>query len=300
MPGQVRHLPQSGDQSTTLSEYRKTLRYSVAGYTPSELFAASGASGSIGDYTLERLAELTVLTIAPPDIFGAVLESITTEPVEGFVDDAWHVELEYRQVPEGSPPGAGGVEPTENDSNYTFEAGGERVNLQRSKGTTPYVKAGAPAAPDFNSGILFDRAENRFRGADAMVPTFGFAETHYQPAVFGTQGDINTIYSLVGHTNDTPFRGFEAGEVLFLGATGSKRGSGLWEISYRFECSPNFDDLSVGEITGIVKAGWDFLWVLWKEASGEGASFVAPTPEAVYIEQLYDAGSFASLGIGTV
>jgi hypothetical protein len=53
--------------------------------------------------------------------------------------------------------------------------------------------------------------------------------------------------------NDSGFKGFAAGECLFLGAAGTKRGSGDWEIGYRFASSPNVTGLTVGDITGINK-----------------------------------------------
>lgn len=37
------------------------------------------------------------------------------------------------------------------------------------------------------------------------------------------------------------WRAFAAGEVLFLGASGSKRGEEEWEITYRFAASPNVE-----------------------------------------------------------
>ena len=59
-----------------------------------------------------------------------------------------------------------------------------------------------------------------------------------------------------------------ARECLFLGAAGSKRGaddpSSLklrragWEITYRFAASPNRTGITVGEITGIAKKGWEY------------------------------------------
>jgi hypothetical protein len=51
-----------------------------------------------------------------------------------------------------------------------------------------------------------------------------------------------------------------SGECPFIGAAGTKRGSGGWEIAYRFADRPNVTGLGVGDITGIAKKDLH-LWV---------------------------------------
>ena len=70
-----------------------------------------------------------------------------------------------------------------------------------------------------------------------------------------------TLFALTGRVNNSAFKGFAAGECLFLGAAGTKRGSGDWEIGYRFASSTNVTGLIVGDITGINKKGWEYLSV---------------------------------------
>jgi hypothetical protein len=106
-----------------------------------------------------------------------------------------------------------------------------------------------------------------------------------------------TLFNLTGRTNNAVFKGFAAGEVLFLGASGSKRGSNLWEITFRFAASPNVTGLTVGSITGIAKSGWDYLWVRYADA--EDQNVLVKQPIAVYVERMYESGNFAGLLIGT-
>jgi hypothetical protein len=55
--------------------------------------------------------------------------------------------------------------------------------------------------------------------------------------------------------------------VLFLGASGSQRGTEDWEITFSFAASPNATGLTVGDITGIEpKKGWEYLWVRYADA----------------------------------
>ena len=106
-----------------------------------------------------------------------------------------------------------------------------------------------------------------------------------------------TLFGLTGRVNNAGFKGFAAGEVLFLGASGSQRGEEDWEITYRFAASPNVAGLTIGDITGINKKGWEYIWVRYADAEDE--KVLVKQPIAVYVEKVYDEGNFAGLGIGT-
>ncbi|HYD00135.1 MAG TPA: hypothetical protein VEB22_02830, partial [Phycisphaerales bacterium] len=113
-----------------------------------------------------------------------------------------------------------------------------------------------------------------------------------------TSGYKGTLFALTGRTNSGGFRGFAAGEVLFLGASGSKRGdTGDWEITFRFAASPNATGLSVGTITGVAKKGWEYLWVRYADVQDATTKAIVKRPAAVYIERVYEAGNFGALGI---
>ena len=92
---------------------------------------------------------------------------------------------------------------------------------------------------------------------------------------------------------------FAAGEVLFMGASGSKRGSDDWEITFRFAASPNKTGLTVGDIVGIDKKGWEYMWVRYADAEDAAAKAIVKKPVAVYVEKVYEEGDFSTLGIGT-
>ena len=80
------------------------------------------------------------------------------------------------------------------------------------------------------------------------------------------------------------------------GASGSKRGSDDWEIAYKFAASPNRSNFSVGDITGISKKGWEYMWVRYEDAEDAAAKAIVKKPVAVYVEKVYEEGNFASLG----
>jgi len=131
------------------------------------------------------------------------------------------------------------------------------------------------------------------------VPVYTFSETHHLDDSSVTTAYKSTLFSLTGRVNDAPFKGLAAGEALFLGAAGSKRGDDPWEISFAFAGSPNVTDLSIGAINGIAKKGWEYLWVRYQEAEDVTAKMLIRKPVAAYVERVYREGSFSALGIGT-
>ena len=69
-------------------------------------------------------------------------------------------------------------------------------------------------------------------------------------------------------------------------------------ISFKFAASPNATGLVVGDITGIAKKGWEYLWVRYADAEDTSAKVLVKKPIAAYVEQVYPYGNFAGLGIG--
>ena len=107
--------------------------------------------------------------------------------------------------------------------------------------------ASRTTAPDFQGAIGV--TQDAVKGVDITVPIYQFTETHYLPAAAVTNSYKGALFSLTGKVNSGGFRGFAAGEVLFLGATGAHRGTGPdddWEITFRFATSPTVTGLSVG------------------------------------------------------
>lgn len=92
-------------------------------------------------------------------------------------------------------------------------------------------------------------------GIDIAVPVYNFTETHYINNALVTENYKLALFQLTGRVNNAEFKSFAMGELLFLGASGSRRGKSDWEITFRFAASPNVANLTLGEMTGIQKEG---------------------------------------------
>jgi hypothetical protein len=209
-------------------------------------------------------------------------QSIDMEPVG---EEHWHGVVRYSTV-----------RPT-NESTFSFDTGGGTAHITQSLATTATYPNPTQwlVAPDFKGAI--GATADGVEGTDVVVPVYQFSETHYLPATFVTPAYKATVFWLTGKVSSQSFKGFNAGEVLFLGAAGSMRGGGDWEITYRFAASANVTGLTVGPITGINKKGWEYLWVRYIDAEDSAAKALVKIPAAAYVEQVYPTADLNDLGI---
>ena len=234
--------------------------------------------GTESDLEVRALVEANI----PAFYAGLVFQNYHISHQGGGV---WEVSVRYGQR-----------EPRETgQSSFSFETSGGTQHVTQSLQTVARYARPGETAPDFKGAIGVNN--DSVEGIDITVPVFNFTETHYIPAALVTGAYKATLFHLTGKVNHAPFKGFARGEVLFLGASGSRRGVEDWEISFKFAASPNAVGLTIGEITGIEKKGWEYLWVRYVDAEDENT--LIKKPAAVYVEQVYPYGDFSLLGIGT-
>jgi hypothetical protein len=203
------------------------------------------------------------------------------EIAERIAGDSWRVEVRYE------PPEP--VDQEEPEPVIAFDSSGGTQHVTQSVQTRGSY---GPAAADLGGAIGFD-GEN-VAGVDVTVPVWNWSETHY---LLDSQVNMAAYYSLTGRVNSDAFRGHSPGEVLFLGATGQKRGTSKWEVTFKFAAQPNRSDIFVGGIGPVTKRGWDYMWVQYGEDIDPAAMVLVKKPVAVYVEQVYLDGAFAQLGI---
>jgi len=221
--------------------------------------------------------------------FGG-LRRDAVEVEERINEDTFKVIVRYQQhntTDDGDDP----------ETVYTFDTGGGTQHITQSLKTVARYSPPDSVAPDFKSAI--GATGESVEGVDVTVPVYNFSETHYIATAQVTGAYKAALFYLTGKVNSAAFRGFAAGEVLFLGASGSKRGEEDWEITFRFAASQNVNGLAVGDILGINKKGWEYLWVRYADDEDQAAKVLVKKPIGVYIEKVYEEGNFAGLGIGT-
>ncbi len=178
---------------------------------------------------------------------------------------------------------------------FSFDTGGGSQHITQSIAT---VSKHGPDASDVLGGAIGFDGEN-IAGVDITVPVYNFTETHFFPDEVVTNAFKGNLFRITGKVNSDHFRGLRAGECLFLGASGSRRGEdGDWEITFKFAGSPNREGITIGDIGGISKKGWEYLWVQYADEVDDGPKVLVKKPTAVYIEKVYEEAAFSGLGIG--
>ena len=230
----------------------------------------------------DAVVKATVESTIPAIYDGLVFQDYHITPLGAGV---WEVSVRY-----------GKKEPKDTgESQFSFDTGGGTTHITQSLQTVARYAPPGKVAPDFRGaiGVTHDSVE----GTDITIPVYNFTETHYVDASLVTGAYKATLFALTGKTNNGAFKGFARGEVLFLGASGSLRSQEDWEITFRFAASPNVTGLVIGDIAGVDKKGWEYLWVRYADA--EDQNVLVKKPIAVYVERVYEEGDFSLLGIGT-
>jgi len=270
-------------------EERDTSRTITSGANPAvELrFVVRGTGGDVQN---DEGALGALEGEAPADFLGLPRRDVRVEPSGPGL---WDGEAAYVPVSSGFDP------PQQGESVFTFDTGGGTQHITHSLSTVGTFSAPGESAPDFQGaiGVTADSVE----GVDIVTPVFQFSETHVLPDSAVTDGYKVTLMAFTGKVNSDTFRSFPAGQVLFLGAAGAKRGSpsgdGDWEITFRFAASVNVGNIAVGPIAGISKKGWEYLWVRYEDAEDTGAQSIVKRPVAAYVERVYLELPFSALGI---
>jgi hypothetical protein len=158
----------------------------------------------------------------------------------------------------------------------------------------------------------------RVNGLDVTVPSFNWTETWLVPAWYlfvgkkPTDEELkkdeqktptpNNPYALelrnsTGLVNSDDFRGFKAGEVLFLGASfDSSVTATMVAVTYSFSARQNRENFQVGAIKIIYKGGWDYMWIDFGDEVDN--DFPVKFPRYAYVDQVYGTMKFSDLKIG--
>lgn len=130
-----------------------------------------------------------------------------------------------------------------NLAGMSFSTSGGTLHITQSRATIDSKKAGGGNPPDNKQAIGVHGDSDQIDGTDIVVPKLEFTVKRRFGQV--TLAYLRTLRDLTGTVNASKFMRFEAGEVLFLGASGDMSKDG-WELSFTFAISPNEANLNVG------------------------------------------------------
>lgn len=179
---------------------------------------------------------------------------------------------------------------------FAFSTTGGTFHITHSKETVNSYLAGGGTPPSYEQAINARKAEGssgwEIEGADIIIPALKMTYTITHPLGFLNENHARNLARLTAGVNDSAWRGFAAGEVLFLGADGSDGSNAEAECAYHFACESNLEDLVYGTITGVEKDGHDLLWVETKKDVTSTKPVVKVL--AVRVERVYRRINFAA------
>lgn len=171
---------------------------------------------------------------------------------------------------------------------FDFDTTGATVKITAAK---EHIES-YPVSGDPHKGAIGVKADGEVEGADIIIPALKMTYTFKQPQGIVDEAFARNIAAITGRTNLNPFRGFAAEELLFIGGAGSDGTDSEADVAYQFIASANEASLTIGDITGIVKAGHHYAWVEFKDEVDAGQA--VRQPKRVNIEKVYDSVDFAT------
>lgn len=245
---------------------------------------------------------------------GLILGDIDLEPRGGGF---WDVSVNYELAEGGDLDGQGDdsdpAEPTEAPdeqddvgAEFSADTAGGTIKITQSRRTVA-SKAVAPATPNNHQraiGVTKDKVE----GVDIFAGKLEFSMTFKLPFIKWKY--IKTCKSLTNTVNSVKWMVFEAGEVLYLGASFSWRGNEGWSVTHKFAVAENETSVEISDDitflpedrdddeTVYAKFGWEYIWCEYGDV--EEGETLHQRPQAAYLEQVYQYRDFKVLGFGKV
>ena len=217
--------------------------------------------------------------------------TIVLEADEELGDALWRIEVRYSKPQANSES----VQPG-GSSGRRVRIGFDRQRIFRSISTISVHAAPGESAPNFGGSIGV--TQNGVEGVDVITPAFKFTRHRTIDASEYNDSFENLLFNVVGRINKNPFTGKPSGTVLLVGVDSQyNTREDQYELTFEFEASPNQEGITIGEISGISKGGWEYLWVYYEDVEDEASGRIIKKPVAAYVEQIIRVGDFSVLGI---
>ena len=240
--------------------------------------------------TTEEEALTAVHGKAPAESKGLPLDSIEIDTRE--TNDTFRVNAIYRE--EEVEVGDSGGDDDDETPTESFDCGGGTKHLLYSFGQRKvYGDKDAGGAIGWN-GKSGDDCE--IAGVD--VPTAQLRETYTKPMKISklTTAFKRKVAALVGKVNSGSFKGWNAGEVLFLGmsySTPAKKAKKV-TVSFNFAIQPNESGVKIAG-RSVTKKGFEYVWAISKTVASSGTPKLEV--EGIYVDQVCEYASFSGLGL---
>ena len=236
-----------------------------------------------------------------PDEFSEIPKK-SASVAERLTENAWKIEVNYGSESKSSS-GDSGSEDDEATMNFDCSAGTKHMT-QAIEQTCVYAGSGeskdssdeASAVPIGWNGK--DGSESEAAGVDVSIGELRetYTKTMSKSKVTGTSWK-RKVAELVGKVNSGSFKGWNAGEVMFLGCSYSapSKGSKKVSVSFHFAIRLNENKATVAGQNIGSKKGFEYLWALTDDEVRDGER--KRKVRKIYKAVVCETDGFGGLGI---
>lgn len=236
-----------------------------------------------------------------PDEFSEIPKK-SASVAERLTENAWKIEVNYGSESKSSS-GDSGSEDDEATMNFDCSAGTKHMT-QAIEQTCVYTGSGeskdssdeASAVPIGWNGK--DGSESEAAGVDVSIGELRetYTKTMSKSKVTGTSWK-RKVAELVGKVNSGSFKGWNAGEVMFLGCSYSapSKGSKKVSVSFHFAIRLNESKATVAGQNIGSKKGFEYLWALTDDEVRDGER--KRKVRKIYKAVVCETDGFGGLGI---
>lgn len=183
---------------------------------------------------------------------------------------------------------------------FGFEITTQQVKVMASLAVISSGTASGKTIPDNGNLIGVDPKDGKPEGLEVPQMTYSFSEVHHFRNSYVSTSFKVLLAGLVGTVNyGAGFRGFAAGEVLSTGVSGAKVGDDDWKLRFQWAVLPNVVGLTVGSISSINKAGWDYLEWFYDEKENTTSKRLERELTGYRVHRVLRTGDYSGFGIGS-
>ena len=229
------------------------------------------------------------VTAATPLLFdGYYRQNINMDPKgNGF----WEIDVPYGAIDQCTDIGTVSI-------SYETSGGSAHMTLAKQH-IASYGPTESDTPPDHGGAL--NVTEQGVQGVDVVTAEFSWTETWTLPIAYASFPVAMINKACTGKINAYTFRGFGPKQVRLDGVTMTASTKDPTQATgvYKFVQSDDSTDAVPLFRSGIVKAGWDFLWAEYAKQEDDAAKALVQKAIAVHIDRVYDLADFSILGIGT-
>ena len=238
-----------------------------------------------------------VLETAEKKINNIPLQSIEIDRKDN--ENTFHVSANYEMSSSGGSGDRNNGYTEEDDQTVSFDCSGGTKHVTRAY---QQKRVYGGNFDDANCGIGWNGktgSDSNFAGVD--IPTADMRLTYTKvlsrSKAFSTDYQRN-VASVVGNINNAPFKGWQTGEVMFLGCSYStpEKSRDKITVTFNFRIQQNEKNASISGIPIGKKYGFDYIWV----RSGtvvNSSSLPENKIESIYLSRVCEFADFRKLGL---